>query len=79
MGVRHWPPAGAHASPPCPATALHLTCGEADNPSEADQHHDPENSPHQRPGWGTPACLAVAPERPQHPASTHRLESFAAA
>ncbi len=57
-------PAGAHTSPPCPATAPHLTSGKADNPSEADQHQDPENSPFQRRGWGTPACLAVALETP---------------
>ena len=48
--VRHEHPAEAHASPPHTGTAYPLTCGEADNPGEADGTHHPKTGPFQGAG-----------------------------
>jgi hypothetical protein len=48
--VRHEHPAEAHASPHHTDSARPRACGEADNPGEADQHHQPEFGRSQRSG-----------------------------
>ena len=48
--VRHEHSAEAHASPPHTGTAHPLTCGEADNPGEADGTHHPRSQQFQRSG-----------------------------